>query len=442
MNKIALIIQREYLTRVKKKSFVIMTLVGPILLAAIFIVPVWLAIQSEEVQKIEVVDETGLFINQIKNTDNLIFDYQFRTISEAQKNLITDDELSAVLYIPEVVVSVPNTVQVFYKNQPASGSIGYMENSIAEIIENKKLEDQYNLSLNDISTLKPDIKIVSSKLTEEGFEKSAGGLATGVGFAAAFFIYLFIFLYGVQVMRGVIEEKTNRIVEVIISSVKPFQLMMGKILGIAMVGVTQFLLWVILTGALIVGAQSFFEQDLISSRVSQNQQIEEFNPNINQPKQSKEQDLIAELNTNIQRINFPLILACFLFYFLGGYFLYGALFAAIGSAVDNETDTQQFMLPITIPLIFSFVIAQLAMENPDGSMAFWASIIPLTSPIVMMVRIPGGVPVWELLLSMAALILTFLATTWLAGRIYRTGILMYGKKVSFKELGKWLFYKV
>lgn len=442
MNKVALIIQREYLTRVKKKSFVIMTLVGPILLAAIFVVPVWLAIQSEEVQKIEVVDETGLFINQIENTDNLIFDYQFRGISEAQKNLISDEKTSAVLYIPLVVVSMPRSVQIFYKNQPSNGSIEYMENSIAEVIENKKLEDQYNLSLDDISGLKPNIKIVASKLTEEGFEKSAGGLATGVGFAAAFFIYLFIFLYGVQVMRGVIEEKTNRIVEVIISSVKPFQLMLGKILGIAMVGVTQFVLWVILTGGLIIGAQSFFQQDLIATRVNQSQQIEEFNPTLKKNTTTKEQTLITELNTNIQRINFPLILGCFLFYFLGGYFLYGALFAAVGSAVDNETDTQQFMLPITIPLIFSFVIAQLAVQNPDGSMAFWASIIPLTSPIVMMVRIPGGVPVWELLLSMAALVLTFLGTTWIAGRIYRTGILMYGKKVSFKELGKWLFYKV
>ena len=442
MNKILLIIQREYLTRVKKKSFLIMTLLGPVLLSALFVVPVWLATQSEDVQKIEVVDETGLFINQIKNTESLVFDYQFRSIDEAQKHLVQNEDVSAVLYIPDIVVSVPKSVQIFYSSQPSSGSIKYMENSIAEVIENKKLEDQYNLSLKDISDLKPKIKIISSKLTKDGFEKSAGDLATGVGFAAAFFIYLFIFLYGVQVMRGVIEEKTNRIVEVIISSVKPFQLMMGKILGIAMVGVTQFVIWVILTGGLIIGAQSYFEQDLVNARVQKNQQVEQFSPTADKSEAAPEKNIVAELNANIQRINFPLVLGCFLFYFLGGYFLYGALFAAIGSAVDSESDTQQFMLPITIPLIFAFIIAQLVVQNPDGSLAFWASIVPLTSPIVMMVRIPGGVPVWELLLSMAALVLTFFAATWLAGRIYRTGILMYGKKPSFKELGKWLFYKV
>lgn len=440
MSKVSLIIQREYLTRVKKKSFVIMTLLGPILMAALFIVPVWLAVQDEDPQNIEVVDETGLFINQLENKENMRFFYEFRSIEEAQANLLKDETITAVLYIPKVVVSLPKTVQIFYKNQPSGRSMEYMENKIAEIIENKKLQDQFDLSLQDISGLKPKVKIIASKLTEDGAERSAGSLATGVGFVAALFIYLFIFLFGVQVMRGVIEEKTNRIVEVIISSVKPFQLMLGKIIGIAMVGVTQFLLWVVLTGILIGGAQTFFEQDILSSKLQQNQ-IEEFSPDAKSFDKSKKENFIAEINSNLNRINFPLILGSFLFYFLGGYLLYGAMFAAIGSAVDSESDTQQFMLPITIPLILAFIIAQIIIQNPDGQLAVWSSIIPFTSPIVMMVRIPGGVPLWQLLLSMLSLILTFLAATWMAGKIYRTGILMYGKKASFKELGKWIFYK-
>lgn len=453
MNKTSLIIQREYLTRVKKKSFIIMSIVGPILIAALMVVPAWLAIQDKDSQLVEVIDETGLFINQLKSSEEITFAYEFRSLKAAQEDLKEKGKYTAVLHIPKVVVTLPKTVQLFYDSKPKSSSISYMENEIAKVIENKKLQDMYNLSVDQISGLRPPVKITSNKLKDlndqaadgDAFEKTAGGLATGVGFVLAFFIYMFIFLFGVQVMRGVIEEKTNRIVEVIISSVKPFQLMMGKIIGVALVAITQVLIWVVLSTAIIGGVQSFFKDDLMASKKQDLKKMEQFNPALEeegqQIEESKGQSMMQEINTKLQQINFPLVIACFIFYFLGGYLLYGSLFAAIGAAVDSEADTQQFMFPITVPLIIALAIAQVVLDNPDGSLAFWASIIPFTSPIIMMIRIPVGVHYLELLLSMGILILTFIGTTWMAGRIYRTGILMYGKKVNFKELGKWLFHK-
>lgn len=444
MNKISLIIKREYSTRVKKRSFIVMSILGPILIASILVVPIWLSTQDEDSQDIEVVDESGLFINQLKENDEVRFHYEFRSLTQAQKALNEDGSYTAVLHIPKVVVSLPKTVQLFYKDQPKNSSVNYMEDQIAKVIESKKLEDLYNLSLDQISGLRPNVKIVSNKITEEGnTEETAGALASGVGFVLAFFIYFFIFLFGVQVMRGVIEEKTSRIVEVIISSVKPFQLMMGKIVGIALVAVTQFLLWVVLSALLITGAQIAFKDEFKDVQSQQVKQMEQFNPEVSEEikEEQSEMKLFERLESRLSRINFPLILSCFFFYFMGGYLLYGSLFAAIGSAVDSETDTQQFMLPITIPLIISIMIAQVVLENPDGPLAFWASIIPFTSPIIMMVRIPGGVDSWELILSIVVLTASFIGTTWLAGRIYRTGILMYGKKVNFKELGKWIFYR-
>ena len=262
-----------------------------------------------------------------------------------------------------------------------------------------------------------------------------------IGIFSGILIYFFIFLFGSQVMRGVIEEKTSRIIEVIVSSVKPFQLMMGKIIGIALVGLTQLLLWVVLTFSIVSIFQVSFSGNLPSNKteiLSTNnplQQIDaEKNINLDNGK-------INEVFEAIFSIDYATIILSFIFFFLFGYLIYAALFAAIGSAVDSESDTQQFMLPITIPLIFSIVMAQVIIQNPDGPLAFWLSIIPLTSPIIMMIRIPFGVPAFDLILSMTLLVLGFIGTTWMAGKIYRTGILMYGKKVNYKELWKWLWYK-
>jgi ABC-2 type transport system permease protein len=247
----------------------------------------------------------------------------------------------------------------------------------------------------------------------------------GIGFICGILIYMFIFMYGTMVMRGVIEEKTSRIVEVIISSVKPFQLMMGKILGVALVGLTQFALWILLTIAIASVAElMFMDSSSMTTELDSTQQS----------------ILLSELSNLTGGINLIQIFLSFIFYFLAGYLMYSALFAAVGSAVDAEADTQQFVLPITIPLILAFILIQPIMENPEGPLAFWMSIIPFTSPVIMMVRLPFGVATWEIALSMVVLIFSFILTTYLAGKIYRTGILMYGKKTSYKELWKWLFY--
>jgi len=291
---------------------------------------------------------------------------------------------------------------------------------------NKQVLDQINTRVS-VDTL--------NLTDDEGEKNSSTGAAFIVGFAAAFVIYISIFIYGVQVMRGVIEEKTNRIVEVIISSVKPFQLMVGKITGIALVGLTQFLLWIILGTAISAGAISLLKSRSDVSQEQVNEALRE-SPALEQRANMPEKVLSA-----VNTLDIPRLLATFLFYFLGGYLIYSALFAAVGAAADNETDTQQFMFPITIPLILSFVLAQYVIQNPDGPLAFWLSMIPLTSPIVMMVRMPFHPPAWEVALSMILLVLGFLLITWIAARIYRVGILMYGKKVNYKELAKWVLYR-
>lgn len=435
MNKIILIIKREYLTRVKKKSFVIMTLLGPLLMAGLMLVPIWLATKDKDMQRIEVVDETKAFINQFENTKELEFKHEFRSIADAKADLY-NSKYTSILYIKKT--DNEPIVEMYYKKQPGFSTVNKIENTIEDVMRNIELNAKYKITKEQLAEIQPNISVKAISINAEGEEESKNiGISTALGFGGAIMIYFFIFMFGVQVMRGVIEEKTNRIVEIIISSVKPFQLMMGKIAGIALVGLTQFLLWIVLTGIIYTVIMGAFGVDEIAMQTTQTEQIlNDVNPKLSSP--HPYQDIID----GIESIPITQILISFLFYFIAGYLLYGALFAAIGSAVDSEADTQQFMLPITIPLIFSFVVAQTVMDNPDGTLAFWLSMVPLTSPVIMMVRIPfGGVDTWELLLSMVLLIAGFIGTTWVAGKIYRTGILMYGKKVTYKELWKWLFFK-
>jgi ABC-2 type transport system permease protein len=445
MNKINLIIQREYLTRVKKKSFLIMSIVGPLLFAGIMVVPIWLASEDDDSQNVEVIDETGMFVNKLENNEEVRFNYEFRSLKEAQEELNSKDrKYTAILHIPSVVVTHPKTVQLFYKDKPQGSSVSHMKREIAKNIEDKKLQDLYNLSYDQVSGLRPSIGIVVNKLTESGeVEEKSDDIAMGLGLASAFVIYMFIFIFGVQVMRGVIEEKTNRIIEVLISSVKPFELMMGKIVGIALVALTQIALWVVLSAGIYAGVMAVFGDEMAANQKAKIEQLENVNPEASKEfsEASAGGDVVAKLSAKMSTINFPVVLGCFIFYFIGGYLLYGSLFASVGAAVDNETDTQQFMAPITIPLILGIVMAQVVMQNPDGTLAFWASIIPFTSPIVMMVRVPFGVETWEVILSMVLLAATFVGTTFMAGKIYRIGILMYGKKPSFKEIGKWIITK-
>lgn len=437
MNKILLIISREYLSRVKKRSFLIMTLLGPLLMAGVMIVPVWLSGVTQGVREVVVVDETKQFINQLRNTSSVKFNYVFAEANlDSVRSIYKEVKDVSVLFIPRNIL-ISNQVIMHSSDQPGLNVLSYISNEMSSIIERSKLVEA-KIDPNVIDHVKTVIDIKNNV----GEEEKNDQLNLAISLFLSVLIYMFIFMYGSQVMRGVIEEKTSRIIEVIISSVKPFQLMMGKIVGIALVGLTQFVLWIILTFSIAGVGQSL----IVNSKMASPENIQHIMKSSAPQKEKAAKKL--ELNEagkkiieNITRINWPLIIGSFLFYFLGGYLLYSALFAAIGSAVDSEADTQQLMLPITVPLIISFSVYSKMIEQPDGPIAFWFSMIPFTSPITMMLRIPYGVQAWELLLSMSLLILGFLFTTWLAGRIYRTGILMYGKKVTYKELWKWLFYK-
>ena len=447
MNKILLIIKREYLTRVKKRSFIIMTIIGPLLMAAMFVVPVYIAQIEGETKVIGVLDQSGLFENTFQNSDNVHF-IPFYGDLDSAKVFLTNENLYALLHIPSTSLSVPEIARLYSTKQPNMMVKGYIKEQMRKEVESRKLEAS-DIDPAILKSIKTSINLLTVKIDEGGQEESSSTeLSMAVGFIAGLLIYIFIFMYGALVMRGVIEEKTNRIVEVIVSSVKPFQLMMGKIIGVAMVGMTQFLLWVVLSLIFVSGIFSYFSDDITKYQQSQMNMQEQIVSSGLSPETSKESIEMENINESIgfifesiNAIPFTEIILLFLFYFVGGYLLYGALFAAIGSAVDSETDTQQFMLPITVPLIMSIVVSQFIMYNPDGPAAFWLSIFPLTSPVIMMIRLPFGVPVLDVVLSMTLLIAGFLATTWLSARIYRTGILMYGKKINYKELWKWIKYK-
>ena len=441
MNRTGLIIQREYLSRVRKKSFVVMTLLGPILMASLFIVPILIAESGSPQQEMLVLDETDLFTGYLADNDEVRYTYLDEMDLDQAKTQLKENEAYGLLYIPCGqhcdLNYIEKSIQI-YSEKTIGIDLKYgIKRQLEREIENLKLRRD-SVDLAKIEAAKTAITISTISLEGEKEEENFSEATTAVGFIMAFLIYMFIFLYGAQVMRGVIEEKSSRIVEVIISSVRPFQLMLGKIVGVAMVGLTQFLLWVILTFAIVTVAQlAFFGDTYSSTEIASQMSGSEGEAAM----QAAQNEAIPKIMKVIDSINFPLIIGCFIFYFLGGYLLYGALFAAIGSAVDNERDTQQFMLPVTIPLILAIIVAQTTITNPESPIAFWFSIIPFTSPIIMMVRVAMGVPTMDLVISMISLVLGFLGTVWVAAKIYRTGILMYGKKVSYGEILKWIKFK-
>lgn len=433
-----------------------MSVLGPILFAGLMIVPAVLAnLDDKDVKTIAVIDETKVLTSYANETPQSIIDdteyLKFKVventdIEELRKNFSTTGYY-AVLYIPENIFNSERAV-LYSGKQPSLEVSSYIRNSLDKEIEDLKLvaNNIENLAqiLDEIET---NIKISNIKWTKDGeAKKSNTGLVMGIGYASGLLIYMFIFIYGSMVMRGVIEEKTSRIVEVIVSSVKPFQLMMGKIVGVGLVGLTQFVLWVVLTIALVLGASTFlgaeFQQPKTTEQFSGTEMFSEQSA-VNAPAVSEEigDDFIADILGSFESVEPVKILLAFLFFFLFGYLMYGSLFAIIGSAVDNETETQQFMLPVTLPLVLGIILMANVMNNPDGALAFWFSMFPLTSPVLMMVRMPFDVPFWQILLSGAILILAILGAIWMAAKIYRTGILMYGKKVSYKEIWKWLKYK-
>lgn len=444
MNKINLIIQREYLTRVKKKSFILMTFLGPVLIAGLMSLGIYLGMSDTSVYNVLVVDQTpqimtdslsqrrSIFKNQFKETSQMKFQYTNTGLTNAE---FDSSAYSLMLVIRPDIITFPQAELVF-RQLPSVKARSYVQSEIEKVIEIEKLKNN-NIDREVYDKIRTPVEIVSVDAAD-GTESYKQEQAM-VGFGFAVLIYFFIFMYGVQVMRGVMEEKSNRIVEVIISSVKPFQLMMGKIVGIALVGLTQFLLWVILTGVIFTVVSGLMLPDAATMA----EQVQATHSAAAQAASDPMNQAVISNLTELFlfRINWPLMLGMFLFFFLGGYLLYASLFAAIGAAVDNETDTQQFMMPITIPLIFGFVVAQFALTNPGGAAVVWFSQIPFTSPIVMMVRVAMGFDagnMWQLVLSMVLLIASFIGAVWLAGKIYRVGILMYGKKVTYKELWKWL----
>jgi ABC-2 type transport system permease protein len=416
MHKIWLIIKREYLVRVRKKSFIIMTILGPLLMAALIILPIYLANDNQE-ERLIAINQQERFL--LEDTEFL----HFTTIPGLEANNLSKDFSQSPYY---ALLYIEGDKFTLYSSQQISLSVSNdIQRQLEQIIEINNLKEA-GIDLQIIKDAKTKIEITTKLVDEDGSSTNSHSEASmGIGFISGILIYMFIFMYGTMVMRGVIEEKTSRIVEVIISSVKPFQLMMGKILGVALVGLTQFTLWILLTIIISTVAElTFLDTSSLATEMST----------------SEQSIILAQLASVTGGINLTQIFLSFIFYFLAGYLMYSSLFAAVGSAVDAEADTQQFILPITMPLILSFILIQPIMDSPDGTLAFWMSIIPFTSPVIMMVRLPFGVDSWELLLSMGVLVSTFIATTWLAGRIYRIGILMYGKKASYKELWKWLRY--
>ncbi len=448
-SKIGIIIGREYAIRVKKKSFIFTTILTPLLFAALMVVPSLIALYSsgEEGQMVKVVDESGIVMPYLESSKEIIFEQAAPEESLASlKENFKDSGLFAIIGISPLDSNKNLTITAYSEKQLNIDLQSQIRKSVNKAVEDNKLK-AYNIPDLDrvLKDIESDVKMNTYTLDEQtGEEKeSMVEIYMGIGYIASFLIYMFIFMFGSMVMRSVIDEKTTRIVEVIVSSVKPFQLMLGKIIGVAAVGLTQFLIWVVLTFAIVTGVSAAVGVDKIQESVTAGmpveQVMEEMNvQNIDMQNLEVEESEFDGILRALREVNYIKIVVCFLIYFLLGYLLYSGMFAAVGSAVDNEADTQQLILPVTMPLIIGLFIMLHTFQYPDSSLSFWASVIPFTSPMVMMARIAYGVPAWELALSIGLLIVTFLILTYISGKIYRIGILMYGKKATWKDLWKWM----
>ena len=436
MSKIGLIIKREYLRRVSKKSFILLTFLTPFLFAALAFVPLWLSsIKGDEVHTVAILDATGKYAPLFEDTESYRFINGNKDMDKYRQ--MSEKEIFAFLNISDDLQKNPKNATLYSKKQIPADLSRLVNMTLKKQIESDKLATFNIPNLQEIiKESKVDFNIQTIKWGDDGSEKqSSSVVASIIGGIFTMLIYMFIMIYGAMVMQGVMEEKTNRIIEIMISSVKPFDLMMGKIIGIGFVGLTQVFLWAIMTLILIAGG-SFLVGGGIDNEMVQSGMALNTAPDITMMSaQQPSNEWIEMLGT----INFAEI--GILFVVIGGYLLYSSLSAAIGSAVDSQEDTQQFMLPVTLLLVFALYAGIYSMENPDGPLAFWCSMIPFTSPIVMMVRMPFEVPLWQIALSIASLFLTAICLTWISSKIYRVGILMYGKKPSIKEIFKWINYK-
>lgn len=437
MSKIGLIISREYRNRVAKKSFLLMTFLTPVLMAALIVVPIWLAsIKDDEERVVAVVDQTGLYVDLF---DNLVCDdCSFEVVDEAPE-LSLDNSIFPEKsdYIAFVIISddlsVDRSAMTIYSQKQFPSSIRrFMESSLEDYIEGQMLAS-YNIPKLEemVEAAKVDVKATTYKLSDEGVTTSDSDIASIVGILATMLIYMFIFVSGSQVMSSVVQEKVNRIVEVMVCSVRPCELMWGKIIAVGLTCLTQMALWAVLTLLIVGVAMGVMGIDMLELQ------------GVQATGMAVEMHDVSLLGTQLEvlgSINWGFVAVMFLVYFAGGYLLYSSMFAAIGASVDNESDTSQFMTPITLVVLFALYAGMYSAENPDGPLAFWCSMIPFTSPIVMMVRVPFDVPIWQLVLSLGLLVLTIIGTIWLSAKIYRVGILMYGKKPTMKEIMKWLRY--
>lgn len=442
MNKILLIIKREYLSRVKKKSFLIMTFLTPLIIALFYGLIIYFSYKgiSSKTDKVAVISYNKTLTEHLASNKNIQYEYVSNSLVDMKKNLKHAD-YDYILFLPDFNIDTPKNIQLIGTKQAGLSLNNRISDDIETLIRNYKLK-RSGISQSDIDNLKTTVNIDTKKIGDTGLEEdSSAGASTAIAFIAGVLMFMFIMLYGVQVMRGVIEEKTSRIIEVMISSVKPFQLMMGKIIGIALVGLTQFLLWIVLTASISTFAIGAFVNRADVKKISSTSSVVKANPSLMQAQMVTPNSPIADIQKSLAHLDITKIVSVFIFFFLGGYLFYSALYAAIGSAVDSETETQQFMFPVMMPLLFGYALSLSVVSNdPYGPLAFWLSVIPFTSPIAMVVRLPYGVPDWQLALSMVLLVIGFMGTVWVASRIYRVGILMYGKKPSFKEMIKWFRY--
>lgn len=432
MGKVWLVIKREYLSRVQKKSFLLATILTPLVFPAIMGVFLWIAVgesSSSALRIIEVVDENNLFF--LESSEQYAFSFSNATVEDA-KNLVQNGERFGFLYIPKLDLTKPVGITYYAEKNPSMGLVSSLEANLKRRIEEQRLFES-GIDPEVINAYRTRVAIQSITLDNKGDEKVSDATVNyAIGFMAGILIYIFIFIYGNQIMQGVIEEKSSRIIEILISSIKPFQLMMGKIIGIGAVGLTQFLIWVILIGGISSIVMGYF-----GLQMPQQQVMDLANPDMAQMMNGD--DSVYSIIETIQGINFLQLTLTFVFYFLGGYLLYGAFFAAVGAAIDAPSEAQQFMLPITIPLLIGYMgLFVFVLNDPNSNVSFWLSVIPFTSPIAMMGRVSYGVPFWDLALSMGLLIAGFLFSTWVAGKVYRIGILIHGTKVNYKTIWRWI----
>ncbi len=436
MNHLSLIIKREYLTKVKNRAFIIMTFLSPLIMVALISLVGYLSqLNNDKVRTISVLDESGLFANQFEDDDDLKFEtLSAVSLEEAKKNT-QESEVYGLLYIPnnKNIDTLAKSITFYSEDSPTISVINDIERAIRKKANSLKLEEN-DFDADEIAALRVDVATHLETFDGEETSELSSILRLAFGGIAGYLLFMFIIIYGNMIMRSVIEEKTSRIIEVIISSVKPIKLLLGKIIGTSLAGITQFAVWVILLGALSLAVTLIFGIDTSAMQAEQIQAAM-------QAGGGDMEDYITRAYLEFEKLPIANLIIMFLLFFIGGYLLYASLYAAIGAAVDSETDTQQFMVPILIPLILAVYVGVFTViEDPHGTVSQVFSFIPLTSPVVMLMRIPFGVPLWQQILSVVILFATFMGTVWFASKIYRVGILMYGKKASYKEIIKWLKY--